>query len=250
MSLTLLAQGVMMFLMMSLAKANRLVKHFGTKYFLCDYQYIKEALPLAFSTETIAARIAESRKKLGLSQEELAQRLKTTRIVVAKWENATRDIKAHSIYALAEEFGVSADYLIGRTSVKSGDADAMAAERRFGLSHDAQKALCANAAFDMDERMNLISRLICNCPYEQLLGDSKELQDALRDEYAVQEDGEDMNIREKVERADKLAAATRERRIREWTLREDVVNYVQNALEEATKPTYYIKDREGEVGKR
>ena len=57
-------------------------------------------------------KIYQHRKQLGLSQEELAQRLGVTRQAVSKWELGTSLPELEVIVSLAKVFGVTTDYLL------------------------------------------------------------------------------------------------------------------------------------------
>lgn len=58
-------------------------------------------------------RIAEERKKLGLSQEELATRLKISQKSISKYECGTRRPSYETLLSMSSIFGVSVDYLLG-----------------------------------------------------------------------------------------------------------------------------------------
>ncbi len=60
----------------------------------------------------LADKIMEQRKKLGLSQEELADRLGVSRQAVSKWEGAQSTPDLGRILELSQLFGVSTDYLL------------------------------------------------------------------------------------------------------------------------------------------
>lgn len=60
----------------------------------------------------LADKITEQRKKTGLSQEELADRLGVSRQAVSKWEGAQSVPDLARILELARLFGVSTDYLL------------------------------------------------------------------------------------------------------------------------------------------
>ncbi len=65
------------------------------------------------TTETLGMRISENRKRLGLTQEEFAEKLGVTAQAVSKWEN---DISCPDIMLLpqiAGIFGISIDELMG-----------------------------------------------------------------------------------------------------------------------------------------
>lgn len=60
----------------------------------------------------LADKIIEERKKLGLSQEELADKLSVSRQAVSKWEVAQTVPDLQKIIAMSELFSVSTDYLL------------------------------------------------------------------------------------------------------------------------------------------
>ena len=62
-----------------------------------------------------ADKVVQLRKKSGWSQEELAEKLNVTRQSVSKWEGAQSIPDLEKILQLAQIFGVSTDYLLGRT---------------------------------------------------------------------------------------------------------------------------------------
>ena len=59
------------------------------------------------------ARIAEARRRTGLTQAELARRLGVTQQLVAARERRNIALRAEQIKILAEVLGTTADYLIG-----------------------------------------------------------------------------------------------------------------------------------------
>ena len=72
-------------------------------------------------------RIRELRKEKGWTQAELAARLSTKQQTVARYETGERDTDTATIHALCDIFGVTADYLLGRSPVRSfalSDAEA------------------------------------------------------------------------------------------------------------------------------
>lgn len=60
----------------------------------------------------LADKIIDLRKKNGLSQEELAEKMNVSRQSVSKWEGAQSVPDLNKIIALSEIFGVSTDYLL------------------------------------------------------------------------------------------------------------------------------------------
>lgn len=57
-------------------------------------------------------KILEQRKKMGLSQEELAERLNVSRQAVSRWEVGSAQPDASNVLQLSRLFGVTADYLL------------------------------------------------------------------------------------------------------------------------------------------
>lgn len=66
----------------------------------------------------LADKIIELRKKEGMSQEELAEKIGVSRQSVSKWEGALSTPDMNKILALSELFGVSTDYLL-KDSIES-----------------------------------------------------------------------------------------------------------------------------------
>lgn len=62
------------------------------------------------------SRIAEERKKLGLSQEELATKLKISQKSISKYELGCRRPSYETLVSMSSIFGVSIDYLLGNDS--------------------------------------------------------------------------------------------------------------------------------------
>lgn len=60
----------------------------------------------------LGEKISTQRRKMGLSQEELAARLNVTRQAVSKWETGTSVPELETLVALARTFGVTTDYLL------------------------------------------------------------------------------------------------------------------------------------------
>lgn len=60
----------------------------------------------------LADKIIDERKKLGFSQEELAEKLSVSRQAVSKWESAQSIPELAKIVAMSELFSVSTDYLL------------------------------------------------------------------------------------------------------------------------------------------
>lgn len=73
-------------------------------------------------------RLIELREKAGLSQQDLADRLNVTRQTVSRWENQKTEPPIDTLVYLSELYGVSVDYLLGRTEFPQQSKEA-ASER-------------------------------------------------------------------------------------------------------------------------
>lgn len=77
----------------------------------------------------LADKIIEERKRIGLSQEELAEKLNVSRQPVSKWEGAQSIPDINRIIMLAEIFGVTTDYLLKDDAMRdAGDSVKESAE--------------------------------------------------------------------------------------------------------------------------
>ena len=65
--------------------------------------------------ETLGKRIAANRKRLGITQDRLAEQLGVTPQAVSKWENDQSCPDIATLPKLAEIFGISVDALLGVT---------------------------------------------------------------------------------------------------------------------------------------
>ena len=57
-------------------------------------------------------KIQRERKKMGLSQEKLAEKIGVSRQAITKWENGLASPELEKIVSLSECFKVSTDYLL------------------------------------------------------------------------------------------------------------------------------------------
>ena len=72
---------------------------------------------MRFSPDTAGKKIRELREKKGITQKELATARKMTQSTIAKQESGATAIGEEGLCWYADYFGVSADYLLGRTDV-------------------------------------------------------------------------------------------------------------------------------------
>lgn len=73
--------------------------------------------------QTLGKRIMENRKKLGLTQDQLAEKLGVTAQAVSKWENDLSCPDITMLPKLAEIFGVTTDALLGRQTQQVHQAE-------------------------------------------------------------------------------------------------------------------------------
>ena len=61
-------------------------------------------------------RIRDMREDADLKQKDLAEYLKCTQVCYSSYENGRRNIPVEVVIKLADYYGVSVDYLLGRTN--------------------------------------------------------------------------------------------------------------------------------------
>ncbi len=61
-------------------------------------------------------RLRELRELRNLTQGDLAKELKVSQSTIAMWESGKRDPDTEALHRIADYFGVSTDYLIGRSN--------------------------------------------------------------------------------------------------------------------------------------
>lgn len=87
-------------------------------------------------SNNIGKRIEQLRKEKGETQQQLADAVGVKRETIYQWESNTRDLKTKAIIGLAEHFEVSADWILGISSVKGRNADIKMICEYTGLSED------------------------------------------------------------------------------------------------------------------
>lgn len=80
------------------------------------------------------------RKKKGLTQQELAKKIKVSEKTISRWEKDKTLMKANEANKLAEYFGVSVGYLLGLdTPAKDGIAELIDKVNHWAISHGLDK---------------------------------------------------------------------------------------------------------------
>jgi transcriptional regulator with XRE-family HTH domain len=68
--------------------------------------------------ETLSTRLKQLRLEKGLTLEQLAKDLNTTKVTLSRYENSVREPKSDTLKQLSDYFDVSIDYLLGESNEK------------------------------------------------------------------------------------------------------------------------------------
>lgn len=93
------------------------------------------------STAEFSSRLKELINEKGLSLRDLAADMGVTFTALSDWQRGNKTPRADSIVILARYFGVSSDYLLGLTSIRTIETNVRAISEYTGLSEDAVKVL-------------------------------------------------------------------------------------------------------------
>lgn len=88
-------------------------------------------------------RLIKLRKELNLTQEELAQKIGYTRTAISAWEIGRNEPSNADTIKLAEYFGVSTDFLLGKSDIRNPgkQIDDVLNEAMIGMSKEEYEAL-------------------------------------------------------------------------------------------------------------
>lgn len=95
--------------------------------------------------QTLGKRIVKHRKKLGLTQDQLAEKLGVTAQAVSKWENDQSCPDIYMLPKLADLFGITTDDLLGRPIVldcKPEDAEEESSGWEFHWDSNRRSGIC------------------------------------------------------------------------------------------------------------
>lgn len=87
--------------------------------------------------DKVSKRVILLREEKGETQQELADAIGITRQSLSRYELAMRTVNVDVLAALAQHFGVSSDYLLGLSDVKSTEQDVQTTCEVTGLSEEA-----------------------------------------------------------------------------------------------------------------
>ena len=93
---------------------------------------MERKITLKEQTMTIGERIAEERKKKGMTQEDMAEKLNLSRQAISKWESGSSFPDTENLLKLSLLFSVSVDYLLKGESVEEKKEEE---EKVFHLSY-------------------------------------------------------------------------------------------------------------------
>ena len=91
--------------------------------------------------KNVSERLIALREEQGETQQQLADAIGITRQTLSRYEIGMRTMGVDILAELAKHFGVSADFLLGLSDVKSTDKDMQTACAVTGLSEEAIKQL-------------------------------------------------------------------------------------------------------------
>lgn len=120
------------------------------------------------NVEIFAQRLIELREQKGISQQQLADSLNITRQSLSLYEKAERTINIDLLVKIANYFNVSADYLLGLSSVSKVDLELKAICDYTGLTEKSAKCL-NNWLVESDEMKSAKESAIGNALLTQFL---------------------------------------------------------------------------------
>ena len=100
--------------------------------------------------QTLGKRIMQHRKEMGLTQDQLAEKLGVTAQAVSKWENDQSCPDINMLPRLAELFGTSTDALLGHSPVYEGEVVEEEKTTGWEFHHNGEKRGAVNATVKDD----------------------------------------------------------------------------------------------------
>lgn len=110
--------------------------------------------------EKVGEKIRKLREETGTSQQKIADLLGVTRQSLSLYEKGERTINVEALGKLAEFFGVSADYLLGLSDVRSTEQDMRTACEVTGLS---EYAVSAFTELKKEPCFDIVDKLFSDC---------------------------------------------------------------------------------------
>ena len=105
----------------------------------------------------VATQLSDVRKKRQLTMKEVAEALDISLSAYQKYENGTRDVSTAMLSKIADFYGVTTDYLLGRSTGEPDTLDTLAAE--FNMSALEKKIVDNYLSLSPDMRGDLMEFL-------------------------------------------------------------------------------------------
>jgi transcriptional regulator with XRE-family HTH domain len=84
--------------------------------------FMKQGRPTTKPRTDFGQRLADARERAGLTQQQLADKLRTSQRALARWERDPVALRPDQLFILADALGVSLDHLIGRADPRQATA--------------------------------------------------------------------------------------------------------------------------------
>jgi transcriptional regulator with XRE-family HTH domain len=84
--------------------------------------FMKQGRPTTKPRTDFGQRLADARERAGLTQQQLADKLRTSQRALARWERDPVALRPDQLVILANALGVSLDHLIGRADPRQATA--------------------------------------------------------------------------------------------------------------------------------
>lgn len=120
------------------------------------------------------------RKELGLTQQEVGDLIGLTKTSIGLYENGDNIPDVKTLYKLTELFNVSADYLIGKTDVRSANIDIAGICNTTGLSEEAIIGLSDYRTYK-EKQIVFLNYLLKSLSFWKILDYIEELDGVERD---------------------------------------------------------------------
>ncbi len=83
--------------------------------------FMKQGRPTTKPRTDFGQRLADARERAGLTQQQLADKLRTSQRALARWERDPVALRPDQLAVLADTLSVSLDHLIGRRRSTAGN---------------------------------------------------------------------------------------------------------------------------------
>ena len=105
---------------------------------------------------TLGTRLRALREEKGLTLEQVANSVGTTKVSIGRYEKDEREPKSEMLNLLADFFNVSVDYLLGRETFKH-----LRTQSTESLFSGAEKTITANNNLSKKEIIDIDTGMVC-----------------------------------------------------------------------------------------